>query len=170
MCSATAKLSVASIRPMQHRSARLGCGRSPSGSMRTVHQRMAMSRHARLRWQRSPRGGAGNRPALPFAWPPAGSPPATGLPPDRGRGKERAGGLARASRTLPGNGGREASTRSKSISCEISGKRREAPSIAGSAIRRTSRRSRPISTPNRAGSTAIRTSTACGFRPARPSR
>jgi hypothetical protein len=67
-CLRTAKLSVASIRPMQLRLARLGCGRSHSGTTRIERQRTAMLQPERLRWRRLPRAGDGNGP-LPLARP-----------------------------------------------------------------------------------------------------
>src|SRR5258708_28792101 len=36
------------------------------GPTRTAHRPTAMSRRARLRWRRSPRAGAGNRPRRPW--------------------------------------------------------------------------------------------------------
>jgi hypothetical protein len=43
-CLRTAKLSVASIRPMRRRSARPGCGHSFSGTTKVAAQRTAMLR------------------------------------------------------------------------------------------------------------------------------
>jgi hypothetical protein len=61
-CLRTAKLSVASIRPMRGRSARPGCGRSRSGTTKVARRPTATRRRGGLRWRRSPRVGGGNRP------------------------------------------------------------------------------------------------------------
>jgi hypothetical protein len=47
----------------------LAFGHHEDRTTRTAPRRTAMSRHARLRWQRSPRAGAGHRPFSPFGVP-----------------------------------------------------------------------------------------------------
>jgi hypothetical protein len=56
-CLRTAKLSVASIRPMRRRSPRLGCGHSFSGTTKVEARRTAMLRPERPPWQPLPRVG-----------------------------------------------------------------------------------------------------------------
>jgi hypothetical protein len=57
-CLRTAKLSVASSRPMRRRSVRRGCGHSLSGTTKVVAQRTAMPKRARRRWLLSRKVGA----------------------------------------------------------------------------------------------------------------
>src|SRR5262245_4002946 len=99
-CLRTAKLSVASIRPMQLRLARLGCGRSHSGTTRIERQRTAMLQPERLRWQHSPRAGGGNSPALPLPRPLASFLGAEG-PPGPAVTRQVTQGTALAKSTLP---------------------------------------------------------------------
>ena len=60
-CSATVRLSVASIRPMRRPSVRLGCGHSLSGTTRIECQRTGMLRLKTPPWQSLPRAGGASK-------------------------------------------------------------------------------------------------------------